>query len=198
MRDIPLRKLLAGDVVTAAAGLIGCVLVRRLPAADDSGQRIVRAQIVEAEAYHQRERGCHAFRGCTPRNAVMYGPPGHLYVYFTYGMWHCANVVCEPVGTAAAVLLRAAAVVAGPAAKIAEKIQLRLSGPGLLCQGLQLDRQHNGVDLLGRGGDVWLYRPRNWEAPELSWTTRIGFSSADTLPWRCYWTGHPAVSKAKP
>jgi DNA-3-methyladenine glycosylase len=186
-----LRALLAGEVVAAAAGLIGCVLARRLSPGPGG---IARALIVETEAYHQREPGCHAYRGRTPRTAVMFGPPGRLYVYFTYGMWHCANVVCAAEGTGAAVLLRAAALLPGSAGAG----QLRLSGPGLLCQGLQLDRGHNGVNLLDRRGAVWLYRPAHYTPPPLTWTTRIGLSQGQELPWRCCWARHPALSPAKP
>ena len=185
-----LPDLLAGDVVKAAAALVGCVLSRWL--APGRGG-IARAVIVEAEAYHQREPGCHAHRGQTPRNAVMFGPPGRLYVYFTYGMWHCANVVCEAEGTGAAVLIRAAQALPGGARE-----GLRLSGPGLLCQGLRLDRSHNGVNLLRRGGDVWLYRPADYAPPPLVWTKRIGLSQGCDLPWRCLLEGHPAVSRARP
>jgi DNA-3-methyladenine glycosylase len=187
-----LRKIISGDVVEAAAELVGCVLARRLP----SG-RILRAAIVETEAYHMREPGCHAYRGRTPRTDVMFGPPGRLYVYFTYGMWHCCNVVCEAEGTAAAVLLRAAAPLAGSKHDDAGA-ELRLSGPGLLCRGLQIDRKHNGCDVLDRRGDIWIYRPANHARPPLEWTTRIGFSFPDTFSWRCYWMGHPAVSPGRP
>jgi DNA-3-methyladenine glycosylase len=194
MPDCPpplLPTLLAGDVLQTAAGLVGCVLARRL--GPGSGG-IARALIVEAEAYHQREPGCHAYRGLTPRTAVMFGSPGRLYVYFTYGMWHCANVVCEAEGTGAAVLLRAAACL--PGSHGAE--ELRLSGPGLLCQGLKLDRSHNGVNLLKRGGEAWLYRPADYTPPPLTWTKRVGLSQARDLPWRCCWTGHPALSPGRP
>jgi DNA-3-methyladenine glycosylase len=204
-----MEQLLAGDVVQACAALIGCCIARRLDAGPQGAARIVRATIVEAEAYHMREPGCHAYRGRTPRNTVMFGPPGRLYVYFTYGMWHCANVVCEAEGTAAAVLLRAAAPLA-PDDGAEGLPALRLSGPGLLCRGLQLDRSHNGAAVTGVDADgaaldgsgeragVWLYRPADYAPPPLAWTTRIGFSFPDPHPWRCYWQGHPAVSPGRP
>jgi DNA-3-methyladenine glycosylase len=184
----PLRELLAGDVVSAAAGLVGCILARRLDGPDG---RVLRVQIVETEAYHMSEPGCHAYRGRTPRTEIMFGQPGQLYVYFTYGMWHCANVVCEPAGTAAAVLLRAAVAMGGAAATEAP----RLSGPGLFCRGLELDRRHNGLQLLSRNGQVWLYRPRGWQPPPLAWSPRIGLNQARELPWRCCWRDHPALSR---
>jgi DNA-3-methyladenine glycosylase len=203
---IPLQELLAGDVVQACAGLIGCVIARRINPAPQ--ERIVRALIVEAEAYHMREPGCHAYRGRTLRNEVMFGPPGRLYVYFTYGMWHCANVVCEPEGTAAAVLLRAASPLPPDDGGL-NLTALRLAGPGLLCRGLDLDRRHNGLCVTGYSAegaaldgsgvpaDVWLYRPDNYVAPPLVWTTRIGFSFPDPQAWRCYWDGHPALSPGR-
>lgn len=187
-----LSELLAAGVVRAAPGLLGCVLARRL-----EGGRVVRALIVEAEAYHQREPGCHAHRGKTARNAVMFGPPGRLYVYFTYGMWHCSNVVCEPEGTAAAVLLRAAQPLPPDDGSAASGETLRLSGPGLLCQGLELTREYNGANLLDRRGEVWLYRPADWRPPPIVCTTRIGFSFEDTRRWRFCWRDHPALSPAR-
>lgn len=187
LAERPLTELLAGDVVEAAAGLVGCVLARRTQAG------VRRAVIVETEAYHMRERGCHAHNGKTPRNAVMFTEPGRLYVYFTYGMWHCANVVCGPTGVASAVLLRAASELDAPA----RRKPLRLGGPGLLCRGLELDRRHNGLSLFDRRGPLWLYRPAEYAPPPLAVTTRIGFSFADNLPWRFYWKGHPGVSPAR-
>ena len=192
LAGISLGEMLRGGVVDAAAGLIGCVLARRM----EGG--VVRATIVEAEAYHMREPGCHAHKGKTARNAAMFGPPGRLYVYFTYGMWHCCNVVCEPEGIAAAVLLRAAAPLKPHDGSLPGIAPLRLSGPGLLCKGLGLERRHNGANLLDRRGEVWLYRPAAWTPPHLTWTGRIGFSFPDPNSWRCFWTGHPAVSKARP
>jgi 3-methyladenine DNA glycosylase Mpg len=124
-------------------------------------------------------------------------------------MWHCANIVCEPEGSAAGVLLRAAALVSS-SGETGESAQLaRLSGPGLLARGLQLDRRHDQmpvhcgppparITLKGEEaelGRVYLYRPAGLETPPLSWTTRVGFSFQDTYPWRCFWSGHPAVGK---
>jgi DNA-3-methyladenine glycosylase len=189
---LQLKQLLAGDVVQAAAGLVGCIVARRL----GSGQ-LLRAVIVETEAYHQREPGCHAHRGKTKRNSVMFGNPGQLYVYFTYGMWHCANIVCEQPGTAAAVLIRAAAQLPSYDGSPGGDA-LSLSGPGLFCRGMELTRADNGVNLLSRRGGVWLYRPVSWQPPKLTWTTRIGFSFPDERRWRFCWRDHPAVSKAKP
>jgi DNA-3-methyladenine glycosylase len=122
---------LAGDPVVAAERLIGWTLL-----VDGVG-----GPIVETEAYRHDDPASHAFSGQTARNEVMFGPPGHAYVYLIYGMHHCMNVVVEPEGRAAAVLLRALEPVAN--------IEGRTRGPGLLCRALHIDRRHNGVDLLG-------------------------------------------------
>jgi DNA-3-methyladenine glycosylase len=195
-----LKRIIGKSVTSAAAALVGCILVRRFP-----GGKCIRALIVETEAYHQCEPGCHAYRGQTPRNAPLFGPPGRLYVYFTYGMWHCANIVCEPEGTAAGVLLRAAMPLAKrKAANYGEPLPAkcpskpRLSGPGLLCRGLELDRSFNGRQVLARRGDIWVYRPRCWQPVPLSWGRRIGLGVEERLPWRCCWTGHPCLSKPCP
>jgi DNA-3-methyladenine glycosylase len=140
----------------------------------------------------------------------MFGPPGRLYVYLTYGMWHCANIVCEAECSAAAVLLRAAQPLPETSDEtLATATAPRLKGPGLFCQGLELDRRHSGLALIleppaakqrlakrdAELGRVYLYRPEGLVSPPLSWTTRVGFSFQDTYPWRCHWTGHPAVGK---
>jgi DNA-3-methyladenine glycosylase len=211
LTTMPLPELVAGEVVVAAAGLLGCELVRMF----DDG-RVIRAMLVETEAYHMREPGSHAYRGQTPRNAVMFGPPGHLYVYFTYGMWHCANIVCEPPGSAAGVLLRAAVEVPvgaahgrpyGNAARgegrpwaapTQNRVPPRLSGPGLLCHGLEIDREYNGLDVFDPASPVRLERPADWKLPPIEWTRRVGFSFESELPWRAVWNGHPAISPGKP
>ncbi len=120
-----------------ARGLLGC----RLVIDPGSGDKVV-ATLVEVEAYlGLQDPASHAYRGPTPRAAIMFGPPGRLYVYLIYGMHHCMNVVVEAEGKAAAVLLRAIEPVAG--------IEGRTQGPGLLCRALHIDRRHNGVDLTG-------------------------------------------------
>lgn len=101
----------------------------------------VGGRIVEVEAYDEADPASHSFSGPTPRNRVMFGPPGHAYVYLIYGMHHCVNVVTEPEGQASAVLLRALEPV--------QNLDGRTQGPGLLCKALGLDLRHNGCDLLG-------------------------------------------------
>ena len=140
------RSDLEGDPVAVAPWLLNKVLVR--------GERAGR--IVEVEAYHgANDAASHAYRGLTPRTAVMFGPPGFLYVYFTYGMHWCANVVCGPEGEAAAVLIRALAPDAGldemRAARPAARLERDLcNGPAKLCQALGITGADNGADLLAR------------------------------------------------
>ena len=123
------------DTVQVAHELLGKYLVR----ASASGTRVGR--IVEVEAYlGPHDLAAHSARGLTPRTRVMFGPPGHAYVYLIYGMYHCMNVVTQAEGLASAVLLRALEPVAG--------IDGRTQGPGLLCRAMEIDRQLNGHDLL--------------------------------------------------
>jgi DNA-3-methyladenine glycosylase len=180
--------------VEVAHDLVGASIVADSGSADE-----VRARIVEVEAYlGPEDPASHAFRGPTPRASIMYAPAGHLYVYLSYGMHHCANVVCGPDGTAAAVLLRAATVTGGQAvvqtrrgeAVAGERL---LSGPGNLCRGLAIDRDDNGADLCGQGRVHLEARPG--EAP-VSAGPRVGITRATDLPLRFWWTGHPAVSGA--
>ena len=175
-----------------ARDLVGATIVADAGTADE-----VRACLVEVEAYlGEGDAASHAFRGPTRRASIMFGPAGHLYVYLSYGMHHCANVVCGRSGEAAAVLLRAACVTAGEAVvrrrrgPAATPVGL-LSGPGNLCRGLALSRADNGADLCGPGrirlegrvGEV-----------DVSAGPRIGISRATDLLLRFWWTGHPAVS----
>src|ERR1700688_821289 len=143
------RRFYATGAVEVAPRLLNKLLVR-----DGRAGRIV-----EVEAYRgSADPASHAFRGITGRNATMFGPPGRLYVYFTYGMHFCANVVCMPEGTAEAVLLRALAPVEGLDAMRAarpgvEKDTQLASGPAKLCQAMGIAREHDGVDLVtSRGG----------------------------------------------
>jgi DNA-3-methyladenine glycosylase len=161
------------------------------------------ARIVEVEAYCGGEDpGSHAFRGRTPRNATMFGPPGRLYVYFTYGMHFCANVVCGDDGEASAVLLRGLTPVAGLDAMRAGRgprwaDRDLCSGPAKLCQAFGLDRSFDGADLVtGEDGiavvDDGVAPPA---APAVS--GRIGLSVAGDLPWRFYVAGAPGLSRRR-
>ena len=180
-----------------ARDLVGCALI-----IDDGGRDAVVARIVETEAYlGSQDPASHAFRGTTPRTAVMFGPPAHLYVYFTYGMHHCANVVTESDGVAGAVLLRAAAVEEGLAtvsARRGERIASAalLSGPGNLCRGLGITRADDGIDLLDPATRVTiLLRP---SVPAIAVSTRVGIRVAADRLLRFSAVGDPAVSRPRP
>jgi len=163
------------------------------------GHRAVR--IVEVEAYEGRyDPASHAYRGQTARNATMFGPSGRLYVYFTYGMHWCANVVCGDVGEATAVLLRAGAPVRGVAAMRIDRPAARrdrdlCSGPAKLCQALGIDRTHDGADL--RSGDRGVRLLDDGTAPPEvpTCTTRVGIRVATDRPWRWFVPGDPNVSR---
>ena len=133
------QPFFARSALEVARDLIGCMLLF-----DGIGGRIV-----ETEAYRQDDPCCHGYRGMTKRNAVLFGPPGHLYVYFTYGMHFCANVACEPQGVGAGVLLRALEPEQGLDQMIARRgrreTRLLCSGPARLAQALGIGREHNGL-----------------------------------------------------
>jgi DNA-3-methyladenine glycosylase len=140
------RTFFDRPVLEVAPDLLGRILVRSTPDGP------IALRLTEVEAYDgQNDPGSHAYRGRTARNAVMFGPPGHVYVYFTYGMWHCMNLVCGPEGQASAVLLRAGEVVEG--AELARKRRLSArndkelaKGPARLATALGIDRALDGTD----------------------------------------------------
>lgn len=147
----------------------------------------VGGRIVETEAYRQHDPCCHAFNGKTARNAVLFGPPGHLYVYFTYGMHFCANTACEEEGVGAGVLLRALEPETGlelmGERRGVSAPRLLASGPARLAQALGIDRALNGLPLWDPPLAI-LARPAGEAAPELVTTARIGVRGADQRPWR--------------
>jgi DNA-3-methyladenine glycosylase len=165
------------------------------------GTRAVR--LVEVEAYAGADDpGSHAYRGRTPRTAVMFGPAGHLYVYFTYGMHWCANVVCGPDGEAGAVLLRAGEPLAGvggmetdrPAARRRQDLT---NGPAKLCQALGIDGSFGGVDLLGAEAP-WLLDDGTPPPTEPGVSARIGLTAGHEHPWRWFVRDNPFVSRGRP
>jgi DNA-3-methyladenine glycosylase len=173
--------------------VLGRLLVHDAP----EGRSAVR--IVEAEAYDGsgRDPASHAYRGRTARNAVMFGPPGHLYVYLTYGMHFGANVVCAPAGTAQAVLLRAGEPVLGAELMAARRPSARprdlTRGPGRLTAALGIDLAANGSDL--RAGPVLLTAGWPVDDAAVAWTGRVGVTRAADRPWRALVTTSPWVSR---
>jgi len=184
-----LADALAGPVLDVAPQLLGSVLRH--------GEVAVR--LSEVEAYDgANDPGSHSYNGRTRRNAVMFGPPGRLYVYFTYGMHHCCNVVVGGEGDPAAVLLRAGEVVDG-----IETARGRRSGsdrdlargPARLCQALGIDLTHNGVDL--SLGPVTL-QLGGGDPGAVSTGPRVGLRKAADRPWRFWLEGDPTVSTYRP
>jgi len=202
------REFFGRPAPEVAPGLLGCVLRR------DSPEGTVAAVITEVEAYAGlTDPASHAYRGQTARNAVMFGPPGHAYVYFTYGMHFCVNLVCEPAGAVSAVLLRAGRVIEGadlaaarrwsrpgredgPVARRHPERDLA-RGPARLCQALGIDRALNGADAVdpqsplrvsaGPGGPV--------PAAKVRAGPRVGISQAVDVPWRFWLDGDDHVSE---
>jgi DNA-3-methyladenine glycosylase len=193
-RRLP-RAFYERDAREVAPELLNKVLVR--------GR--MRARIVEVEAYVGGgiDAGSHAHRGQTPRNGAMFGPPGHLYVYFTYGMHWCCNAVCSPEGVASAVLLRAARPLAGldemwsrrPKARVERDL---LSGPAKLCQAFGIEGKHDRADLVR--ADEWAIAivDDGVEPPPAPGSSeRIGLARGmgDDLPWRWFVPGDPNLSR---
>jgi DNA-3-methyladenine glycosylase len=204
------RDFLARPAVQVAPELLGCVLEHETSAG------LVAVELTETEAYAGRsDPASHAFRGQTPRNAVMFGPPGHAYVYFTYGMHFCVNMVCLlSDGSASAVLLRAGAIIAGEDLARARRTRRKpgadgppiasrdlARGPARLCQALDIDRSLDGADVCVPGSPL---RLRSRSADPAASTAvrsgqivsgpRVGVSSAAGVPWRFWVAGDPTVS----
>ena len=165
-----------------APELIGCLLVKRLPS-----NHLLWGVIVETEAYSQSEPACHGYRRRSTRNATLFGPPGYFYVYVSYGIHHCINIVTGQIGQANGVLLRSVALPGEP-----ERVA---SGPGLLARRFCVDRFYDGKSVMGEN-NLWLvYQPITSRNPMLVTTTRIGISRGQDLPWRWYLQSSRSVSR---
>jgi DNA-3-methyladenine glycosylase len=194
LRPLP-RSFLARPAPVVARELLGRLLVSRT-----DGRPLV-ARIVECEAYQEDDPASHSFRERTPRTEVMFGPPGHLYVYFTYGMHFCMNVVTGRAGEGSAVLLRAAEPLDGqdPMAQargLSRPYDPRLlcSGPARLTQAFGVTREANGIDLLGQ---TWLALAAGAPVPddEVGVSARVGIRVGRERPWRFFVAGSPFVSR---
>jgi DNA-3-methyladenine glycosylase len=182
------REFFARSVHDVAPGLVGVTLL-----VDGVG-----GTIVEVEAYDHEDPAAHGYRGKTARNASMFGPPGHAYVYRSYGIHWCVNFVCEDEGVAAAVLIRALEPSRGVeemrTRRGLEDDRLLCSGPGRLCQALGISRDHDGLpldeapfELLARAGE-----------PEIATGPRIGITQAADRPWRYVLAGSRYLSRSAP
>ncbi|HLM93343.1 MAG TPA: DNA-3-methyladenine glycosylase [Gaiellaceae bacterium] len=180
------REFFARSVHEVAPDLIGCGLL-----VDGVG-----GPIVEVEAYDQEDPASHGFRGETARNRSMFGPPGHAYVYRSYGIHWCLNLVCEEMGVAAAVLLRALEPTRGIEEMCArrglDEPRLLCAGPGRLCQALAVTREHDGLPL---DRPPFELRARA-SVPEIITGPRVGIMQAADLPWRYGLAGSPYLSRS--
>ena len=188
------RGFFARPPLEVAPKLLGCIVANGA----------VAVRLTEVEAYDGADDpGSHAFTGLTPRNEVMFGPPGHLYVYFTYGMHWCANLVCGPPGRAGAVLLRAGEVVAGvevarerrPAARSDRDLA---RGPARLASALGLSRADNGADVCALGSTMRVFRGAGIDGERITSGPRVGLARATDRPWRFWIDGDPTVSVYRP
>jgi DNA-3-methyladenine glycosylase len=172
------------DTVTVARTLLGKKLVRRI------GNTQMTGMIVETEAYcGSQDSACHAHRGKTPRNAVMFGPAGHAYVYFTYGMHYLLNLVTEKEGNPCAVLIRAILPLEGIAemeARRGKKGRELTNGPAKLCRALGIDKSLNGWDVT-RGRELWVESYKRISAGSISATPRIGIDYAKEEDRQALW-----------
>jgi DNA-3-methyladenine glycosylase len=175
--------------IKVAKALLGSLLVH------DSPQGKVSGRIVETEAYLHDDPACHASRGMTPRTKVMFGPPGHAYIYFIYGMYHCLNVVTGPEGCGEAVLIRALEPVDGielmQERRPRKKLKDLCNGPGKLVIALGIPSTFNGIKM-----DKWPLKiiPAK-SKPKITTTTRIGITKGAELPLRFYIPKNPFVSR---
>lgn len=184
-------SVLRDDAVTVAKRLLGCIIERKI-----DGQ-ILRARIVETEAYDQTDAASHSYNGKTPRTEVMFGPAGHAYIYFTYGMHYCFNIVAGEEGYGAGALIRAVEPLEGEARMVENRhgrtgIETT-NGPAKLCQALQIDKRLLGHDL--HTSPLQLAIRPVLPTSEIVQTIRIGISRAKDVPWRFYIAGNPYVSK---
>jgi len=183
------RDFFARSVHEVAPDLIGVTLL-----VDGVGGRIV-----EVEAYDQQDPASHGYRGRTERNAAMiFGPPGHAYVYRSYGIHWCLNLVCREEGVAEAALIRALEPTAGldlqRGRRLTEEVRALCSGPGKLCQALAITREHDGLAL-----DVPPFQlVERDKVPEIVTGPRIGLTRATELNWRYMSAGSPYLSRAAP
>lgn len=208
------RSFFDRPVLEVAESLLGHTLLRA------TKRGLIAVRLTEVEAYAgEQDPGSHAYRGRTPRNASMFGPPGHAYVYFTYGMWHCLNLVCGPEGTASGVLLRAGEVTLGAELARTNRPKARrdtelAKGPARLATALEVDRELNGVDVCPTGSTApqkeqsalgsgampplsLLQGERDASLIRTGPRTGVGGGGAHQ-PWRFWLDDEPSVSPYRP
>ncbi len=192
------RDFYLNDTLTVVRKLLGKIFVRK------TDKTILAAKIVETEAYIGAvDESAHSFNGETKRNSVMFREGGRLYVYFTYGMYYCANVVTEKKGTGNAVLFRAMEPLEGAdlfalnrfgKTELSEKEKINLlNGPAKICMAFGIDKEKNGVDLLG--DEIFILDAPPVKKNEIAVSERIGISKSKELPWRFYIADSKFISR---
>jgi len=185
------------DTIAIAKKLLGCYL------AHIEDEKTTIGRIVETEAYILNDPACHAFRGKTKRNRVLFGPAGHAYVYLIYGMYYCLNAVTGQDGTGQAVLIRALEPVKGISSmqerRGTKELRLLCNGPGKLTQALAIDISFNGLSLFSGPIQLWSLDslPGSWAigADDIVKTTRVGISRAKDALLRFYLKGNTCISR---
>ena len=198
MRKLP-RPFYTHRTLTVAKDILGKIFVRKM------GKKILSGKIVEVEAYLHNDPACHASRGMTERNKVMFNEGGYLYVYFTYGMHFCANIVTYKEGIGEAVLIRAVEPIEGIEEMMKNRFQddchlkgdghlyTLTNGPAKFAQAFCLRREHSGIDLLGK--EIYLLDTKPVPKSQIVSTTRIGIRVGTEKEWRFYIKGNEWVSK---
>lgn len=171
------------NTVDVAKSLLGQVLCRQI------NNQMLRGLIVETEAYTQEDPSCHAYRGITNRSKILFDNPGTIYVYFTYGMHHCVNVVTEEKGRGCAVLIRAIEPIEP------FNIEQQTNGPAKLCKAFNITRELNGLDGTKEKSGIWFEYGEELSPKNIIQTTRIGIKAAADYPWRFYIKDNKFVSK---
>lgn len=177
------RKFYSEHPVKVAKKLLGCLMCVK-----SSNGQVLKGIVVETEAYRQDEESCHAYRGLTKRSKTLFEKEGTLYVYFTYGMHYCVNVVTEQKGVGSAVLIRAIEPLFCNDKRIC-------SGPAKLCKAFDITTKLNEIDTCSTNSDVWFEHFLEIPDSQILQTTRIGISKAVELPWRFYIKDNPSISK---
>lgn len=176
------KKFYQEKTIHVARNILGCILCRRMP---DGG--IFKGKIVEAEAYTQDEPSCHAYHGKTKRSSTMFKSAGIAYIYFTYGMYHCLNIITEREGFGSGVLIRAIEPLSNNFTNT--------NGPAKLCRELNITRDLNETDVCTKKSVLWTEYGEEIDDKDVIRTTRIGIKQAADLPWRFYIRDNKFVSK---
>lgn len=178
------KEFFLQDAESVAKKLLGQIICRKLV----NGQ-ILKGKIVETEAYTQDEPSCHAYCGKTKRSQTLFEEGGTFYVYFTYGMYYCANIVTDKKDFGSAVLIRAVE----PICELND--YNKTNGPAKFCKAFEITKELNGISLLDKNPVIWLENGEKITSKDIIQTTRIGITKATELPWRFYIKNNNFVSK---